>query len=176
MARKKTLFELRPFDNESFAATVERWQGKTNMGFPADIEMSLSWADAHRDYASPSGDFSYGIFGSNSEGAAAITTLVYRKDGRRWLKMLDLRLSPELDASLNDGGEYLSEIASIFTEAIAGTLRLTAVHKSDTVKLYARSSGLLSFFKGLTAHLQSANSADKLTTTIEGRWMVFRSK
>ncbi len=96
--------------------------------------------------------------------------------------MLNLHLSPDLDLSIDKNTPSLKEQADVFSTAIIGTVKLTGVHKSRVVKLYARTSVLLSFFKFIAEQLpqelarleDGGTGASKTKLSIEGRWLVMK--
>jgi alpha-N-acetylglucosamine transferase len=177
---KKLEYELRKFTSPTLGDTQKEWDRQIAKD-PDEILRSqydriFSWAAGHIDYGNHQLDtFAYGLFHDGKHQADAIVEVSYAKAGRKWLKMLDLHLSPELDAAFYDQTVDLSRMSQLFTAAIFGVLHLTdTAHRADTVKLYGRSGTLLSFLKGVATYINDRSKTPGLTVAIEGRWLVFR--
>lgn len=171
-------FELRPFSRKSLEETRAKWekQLKSHQGevMPTEYTRLLDWAA--RNMAYETGEtFAYGVFPRGEAAAVAIAEILYTRAQRKWLKFLNLTLSPEYDVGLASDAPDLIAIGHVFAAAISGTVGLTRVHKSRVTKLYGRSGTMLSFLKGLSAHLQ-ANQIEGVEVTVEGRWLVIRVK
>lgn len=180
-AKKSRLhYELREFTEESMAATEAAWAkvlaSHSSDLLPGEFTRILAWTRSRLSATSPTETLAYGVFASDRAHALAIAEIVYTKAGRKWLKMLDLHLSPELDLSMSSGAPDLWTISGVFSEAIVGTTRLTRVHVTNVVKLYARSTSLLTFFKGLAATIGAAGDNEAIDVSIEGRWLVIKTK
>lgn len=174
-------YKLQPFDAASVKATRLDWerqlQKKQEDLFSADFLRFLDWVDTHMDYADGGDEgLAYGIFRDGSKHAVAIVDVVYSKRGTKWLKMMGVNLSPDLYLRLTGDNDDFVEVLDVYQEAVFGTLALTSVHKSNTVKLYGRSGTLLAFLKALAGHTKPKLASLGINVTVEGRWVVFRKK
>lgn len=174
-------YELRAFDKNTLAATKKSWlhQIETHAGeiLPTAYVRILDWAHDHVDYSCENGNaIAYGIFPQDQQTAVAIVTVSYTKTGRKWLKVLDLDLSPTLDLSFFDDSFSFDVIGGIFAAAILGTIKLTkTAHPAKVTKLYGRSGTALTFFKGFGAAFEKFGGPKGMTVSIEGRWLVFKT-
>lgn len=176
---RKINFELRPFAADSLKKTRSRWEKQLKNAdslavMPSEYSRLMDWAEGHMDYVNGE-EFAYGIFPIDNDVAVAVAEIIYTRRQRRWLKLLNLTLSPQYDVSLSSENPKLSDLMQIFAAAVVGTVHLTAIHASTVTKLYGRSSGMLSFLKGFAGYLE-VQKVDGITATIEGRWLVFTVK
>lgn len=177
-------YELKPFDDASLKATVAGWKKELSKHqtelMPSLHEGKLVWIQTHMNYQEPNGDsLAYGIFSHGSSQASAIVDIVYTKTGQKWLKMLDLTLSPSLDLAFNADAFDFHTISGVYAATIVGAIRLTeTAHPSKITKLYGRSGTSLAFFKGFGAYMEQGSHGKNLTlkVSMEGRWLVFRQK
>lgn len=172
---------LRRFDEDSLKATVAEWQKQlTRMSgaiFPVAYDQVLSWAAKHMDYAKGE-NFSYGVFSDGSHAAEGIVDVIYTRTGNKWLKMMNLTLSPEHDVAFSTQSLDFDTLTSLFTAAIVGTFELSLEHKAKVVKLFGRTNVMLAFLTGLAAVMTERlkeSSAPKLKVSIEGRWLVAKN-
>lgn len=184
MAKTPITHELKAFDAKSLDATAVAWRKELAKHrvemMPSLHEGKLAWAASHMNYAAADGEaLAYGIFADGDPHALAIVDIVYTKTGQKWLKMLDLTLSPSLDLAFNAESADFSQIYHVFTAAMVGAVRLTKTrHPAKVTKLYGRSGTLLAFLKGFGAYMKQKGHGHNLvfTVSIEGRWLVFRQK
>lgn len=175
-------YALSPFSADSLKQTRSEWEAQVAKFpkdlLPSDFQRIVDWAADHMDYGDGEEGLAYGVFGPNRKSADAIIEVVYTKSGNKWLKMLNLFLSPRLFAGFIIPEEQINttELLNVYATALVGTVKLTGVHPSKTVKLYGRSGTLLTFLKGISAHLQEHSKAKGITVNMDGRWMVFRTK
>lgn len=180
---EKAKYEFRRFDDRSLSSTEASWKRQLSKHssevIPTEYERKLAWAREHATYGKDEEIFAYGVFRDGGLIASAIVDVVYTKAGRKWLKLLDINLTPDLDLSFNSDKPDLDAIGDVFTAAITGVIALGAVHPAKETKLYGRSGTLLSFLKGLGAHLNGDGGKlirGKIEVLMEGRWLVFRRK
>ncbi len=176
-------YSIQEFDDARLAATRKAWTKALDQE-PAEFNRAvfdrrLNLAEQSRDYAAGS-EFCYGIFKTGNSAASAIVELSYTKQSSRWIKMLNLHLSPSLDLSIDKNSPNFRELAGVFSAAIVGTIKLTGVHKSRVVKLYARTPLLLSFFQFIAEQLpkqferMNDGAGVALKLSIDGRWLVIK--
>lgn len=174
--------DVRRFDAESLEETSKAWleqvEKYSSYLSAVDFEKTLDWASAHMDYDDGEDGLAYGIFSKNSKKAAAIIEVVYTQSGRKWLKMLNLTLSPTLIAGFiaSNGGVDREALIAVYTAAVVGTLHLAGSHPSKTVKLYGRSGSLFTFLQGLAAYLKEHSGLQGISVSVDGRWLVFKVK
>jgi hypothetical protein len=174
------VYRLNQFTADSFAKTKSGWEAQLasnkNAVFFSEFTMILDYCSKCLDYGGHSGNsYAYGIFKDGSEITDAIIELVYQKDGRKWLKLLNLHLCPEVDLSFSTQDVDLTQITAIFSASVVGTVYLTSTdHPTKVTKLYGRSGTLLSFLKGLAGHIQA--NVPEIAVSIDGRWLVMSPK
>lgn len=171
-------YKLKRFDAESLAATEVNWRKQIvrhkDELIRTEYDRILKEMRENAIYDNERELFIYGVFEDGSPTASALVEVLYPKAGRRWLKQLDLHLSPVLDLSFYKDNVDLLGLSQVFGAAVAGTLRLTKDHPSQQVKLYGRSGTLLNYLKGLAVALGGEPSLKEIKITVEGRWLVFR--
>lgn len=175
------IMDVRGFDADSLGETRKAWLGQVGKHSEhlseIEFEKTLDWAAAHLDYDNGEEGLAYGIFSKNGKVAHAVIEVVYAKPGTKWLKMLNLTLSPALFLGfVTDGGIDREALTAVYTAAVAGTLKLAGKHPSKTVKLYGRSGSLFTFLQGLAEYLKEHAPVQDVTVAVEGRWLVFRTK
>jgi len=173
--------ELLPFNKVKLVATRKSWEHQL-ASHADDVVASaylrvLDWTEAHTDYTCENGNgIAYGIFESSHHAALAIVQIAYTKSGKKWLKVLDLDLSPALDVAFFEDKLNFDQIGGIFAEAILGSIKLTkTAHPAKVTKLYGRSSSALAFFKGFGAAFEKFGGESGMDVSIEGRWLVFKA-
>lgn len=174
--------EVRAFDADTLRETRDDWVAQvekhpTQLSV-TEFEKTLDWAAAHMDYQNGEDGLAYGVFRKNAKSADAIIEVVYTKSGNKWLKMLNLTLCPDCIAGFIVPGLAIDRerLASVYTGAIAGTLKLTGVHPSKTVKLYGRSGSLFSFLQGIADYITKHSKMNGVSVSVDGRWLVFKVK
>ena len=174
-------YELKPFDALTMAATRNAWEkelsNREGEVLPPRYERILDWAEGHIDYAAGRIEtLAYGIFGRSAHDADAIVELIYTKAGEKWLKLLDLHLSPSVDFAFSTQDVDIIRLNSIFAAGVDGTVRLTStMHPSNVTKVYGRSGTLLSSLKEVGTFAESSPWPG-LKVSIEGRWLVLRDE
>lgn len=180
MAEVAISYRLLPFDRQLLANTSNSWnrQLEKHEGavFPAPYRRMLAFAEGHCKYDGVPEAFAYGLFYKEDKHADAILEVCYTRSGRKWLKLLDLTMSPEIDSGFATQSIDIHRLTHLYSAAIIGVVSLTATsHPAKTVKLYARSGTLLAFFRGVGAYIEQQGDSG-LRASIEDRWLVFRSK
>jgi len=177
------LFTLKKFDTAHIDATRKEWERQLSARpelMPSEFLKHIEWIGSHMDYSDGGDDgLAYGVFHKGHSGAVAVVDVVYSRNGTKWLKMLGVNLSPDLFTALtaeNPSEQNMTDILSIYGEAITGTIKLTGIHPTNTVKLYGRTGTLLAFLKGIAAYLRENLDVPGVTVSVEGNWLVFRSK
>ncbi|MGC7405384.1 hypothetical protein ACPWR0_07480 [Pandoraea pneumonica] len=176
MASRIAQAELRRFNDAALEATKQEWARQVGAAgvFNLDYGRTLDSIANHMNYENGGGGdhLAYGIFKKNQPHACAVVHVVYtRKPAptRGWLKMMEVRLSPELDLSVAAAdSDALLEVLQIYAASISGTFALQAVHPSNVVKIYGRNASLLQLLVALVPTLQASNFNAKM----EGRWLV----
>lgn len=173
-------YKVKEFTEASLKATKVSWL-KMLKADPEDFnrsnyERKFETIAQFCDYTKE--QFWYGIFHDGEHAAVAVAEYSYTKASSKWVKMLSLHLNPQLDLSIEDNTPNFSVLAQIFTTVILGTLELTKVHTARTVKLYARSKVLLSFFEYMAQTLpprfeEKTGKELQVKISVEGRWLVF---
>lgn len=109
-----------------------------------------------------------------------IVEIVLSQNGNSiWVKILDIHLSPEIEI-VDDTEESTKSRLRVFKAALTGTFDLTKdVIKADTVKVFGRTDVLVAFLRGMHESfsvLATLGTISGITVSIEGRWLVFRTK
>lgn len=178
-AKRPIPFSLLAFSSQSLTATKKAWdtQIKDLAGelVPSEYQRILEWVGSHVDYGSKTQEsFAYGVFQNEGGPAEAIIEVSYTMLGKKWLKMLDIHLSPAMYIAFT-GGADLVRLTDTYAAAVIGTVNLTSkAHPTQTVKLYGRSGTLLAFLKGVGAYIEQNGGVEGLKVGIEGRWLVIR--
>lgn len=166
--------EIRQFTTDTLSATQEHWRGQceSSEDFTGIYQSVFDWAEEHIHYDNSNEEFAYGIFNDGSSPADAIVRVIYSSVGKRWVKMLNMDVSPKLDTSFTTEIPY-DDLASIYTATIIGVVRITQTHPTSVVKLYGRSNILLSFLTGFASYFNEAYSnKENIRVGIKGRWLV----
>lgn len=172
-------FEL--IDQKTYETTLSRWawEADVNDGFPHEVERKLQWVGeflANKANDPNNKSLAYGIFVKGSEVPAAICELVISRKtiNERWLKLLSVTLSPEIETKVGEGDvDAIQTAVTVYRTAVAGAFDAQLEHKADTLKLYGRNEDMLKLLATLLATLQSAGT--DFDAKKEGRWLVLRS-
>lgn len=173
--------QFEQLNQHSYEATLKRWtwEAEANDVFPNEVERKLSWIGEL--LPSSKGDannqsLAYGVFTAGSEVPAAVCELVISRKtaSERWLKLLSVILSPEVEAKVEAGDVDAIQTAVIaYRTAVSGAFDAQLEHNADTLKLYGRNEAMLKLLTTLLATLQSSGS--DFDAKKEGRWLVLRS-
>lgn len=175
MATAKQKFIIKSFTTESFESTKRAWLRRTtdDFTFPTEATQLLEWAAAHLDTEVQNDSVAYGIFKDGVDVASAICEVVlHRRSARsKWMKMLKIRLSPELEKGIFEQSlEAARDVQELYKAAVIGVLKLKFEHSASTLKIYGRSSEQLAFLKTLGVVLEQAVKSHKIS--IHDRWLV----
>lgn len=114
----------------------------------------------------------------NEESWAIVEMVQTRKGKAVWIKMMDIYMSPQIEASPDTEGNTQRRL-NVFTACLSGIFKLTQGIKGvDTVKVYGRTEALVAFLRGMHDTLSAMNSLGTISgieVSIEGRWLVFRA-
>jgi len=175
----KRNFRLGPFDGAKFEATQVSWMSTVeDLGLPPlEYEKTISWVESHIQYDVKNGDsYAYGIFQNERDDAVAIVDIVHstRVRDAGLIKMLEVTMGPALAPSKITTESY-AELLGIYSEAIVGTIALTAeAHPARIVKLFGRDDDLMKLFVALNVQLNAQTDAP-IKSKLEGRWLVISS-
>lgn len=168
---------LEKFTRNGLKETRKAWKkefdGRSDDLVWAEYEGILLYAAKHIKYTDESESDAYGIFPEGTDRAVAILDVAYKKHGPRWMKVLDLYVSPALDYSASEAGADIDSLTLVFGAAVLGALKLSGAHNARALKLYGRSASQLSFFRGLALSLEETKAEHGVETVVEGRWLVF---
>ncbi len=177
----KQSFVFKAFDEKSFQSTAEVWtqEALNGLAFPSEIEQLMAWAARH--LAPQEGaSVAYGIFSPDSKVAVAICEIVVtRKSVRsKWIKMLRVRLRPQIDDALNSTSEAssagLRDALEIFIQATLGTFKLGKVEQANTIKIYGRTRQQADFLRFLGVELEKLPH-NPMMVAMEGKFLVVQS-
>lgn len=168
-------------DQESYQATLQRWtwEAESNDIFPHEVERKLQWIHQVVANDTPSSNncsLAYGIFFPEQKIPVAVCELVISRKTiqERWLKLLNVTLSPELELRIEGGDVSAIETAvRVYRTAVGGSFAAQLEHNADTLKLYGRNETMLKLLSTLLATLQSSGA--DFDAKKEGRWLVLRS-
>jgi hypothetical protein len=168
-----TKHTLRQFTDKEFSNTRLDWKKKAGEAeFASEYGVVFDWADTHREYddaASVGNSLAYGIFSARATKACAIVDVVSHKKGRNsTTKLLKIYITPEYW----DIDKHQDKVRDIFISAIIGTVELSKQVSARTVKLYGRSTQLLSLLHSLHVYMHD-NKAELpgVTVAMKGRWL-----
>ena len=181
MSTEPGQLQFEQLTEQSYKATLERWtwEADANDVFPHEVERKLRWVGEllsngkgdpnHRSLA-------YGAFTVGSDVPAAVCELVISRKtmNERWLKLLSVILSPEVEAKVEAGDvEAIQTAVMAYRTAVSGAFDAQLEHNADILKLYGRNEAMLKLLTTLLATLQSSGS--DFDAKKEGRWLVLRS-
>ena len=173
--------QFEQLNQQAYEATLKRWtwEADVNDGFPHEVERKLRWIEEL--LSNGKGDannqsLAYGVFAERAEVPVAVCELVISRKtvSERWLKLLSVMLSPEVEAKVEAGDvEAIQTAVMAYRTAVSGSFNAQLEHNADTLKLYGRNEAMLKLLTTLLATLQSSGS--DFDAKKEGRWLVLRS-
>ena len=176
------MMRFQSFDAKTIQDTTVDWMSKIekNQGFEPQVRQALDWAQrnmAAETRGQDSYEVAYGVFHDKNECATAICEVHFNKHGSnsKWMKMLNVRLNPSLEAGVYiDDAIEINLAVEAYICCVLGVLGIKETHNADTVKIYGRSEFqkllLVTFADKLNAGL-----IDKAyNVTVEGRWLVVK--
>jgi predicted RNA-binding protein with RPS1 domain len=172
-------FSLKQFNEANFTSTGKAWLKKASseISFPTEAHQILEWASSRLDLTTQGDSVAFGIFKDGADIAAAICEIaITRKTARsRWMKMLRVRLSPDLEMGVFDGSiEAMSDVQNVYVAAVAGVLKLKMEHNATILKIYGRSHEQLSLLKVLGIELEK--HLKNHTIRMDGRWLTIENE
>ncbi|MFZ3124544.1 MAG: hypothetical protein WA129_05385 [Acidovorax sp.] len=173
--------QFEQLNQQSYEATLERWtwEADANDVFPHEVERRLRWIGELLSNGKGDANYrslAYGVFTVGSEVPAAVCELVISRKtmNERWLKLLSVILSPEVEAKVEAGDvDAIQTAVMAYRTAVSGAFDAQLEHNADTLKLYGRNEAMLKLLTTLLATLQSSGS--DFDAKKEGRWLVLRS-
>ena len=114
----------------------------------------------------------------NDKVACAMVEISYaqtsRDDPNSRLKLLNLRLSPDLDSATGDASsEMLHRVRDVLATLFEGILEMSGEQKpTDTLKIYCERDADAAFFEMVAVTLNSADSGVSLDVSRHGRWVL----
>lgn len=174
----KLKFALKSFDENTYQATSKAWLKRTKGGnsFPTEAEQVLEWVHSHMVIDVQGDSVAFGLFKDGVDVASAVAEIsIQRKSSRsRWMKMLRVRLSPELeDGVFQKSMEALQDVQAAYVAAVGGVLKLKFEHDASTLKIYGRSAEQLAFLQVLALKMEEALKNHKVS--MNGRWLVIEN-
>lgn len=171
-----TSYDLKPFTPKTLESTKKDWE-KIAGGdeFATEYGFVFEWAGQHIDYDNGHNDsLAYGLFKTKSTKASAIVEVIQRMQARKGLtKMLKLWITPQYW----DTETHRMEIASIMIHSILGTMVLSKQNQSKTVKIYGRTSQMLSILHTvhtMFSEMIAKGDAPGVAVNIVSRWLEFK--
>lgn len=176
------MFEFRPFSHDDVEATAQKWEREAfdNDCFPEDVPKKLHPVRAALTCVSvgPHKTLHYGVFQKGSQVAVALAEMVLTDRGAlggKWLKLLKLTMSPEVETLLIEEHQDATETTvKAYATAVIGAFKERMTHEADTLKIYGRSEDQLKFLSLLLMFINQ-EQGHKLTGKKEGRWLVLRT-
>jgi hypothetical protein len=172
-------YKLRELDVASLARTEAEWKKQLQQHAetlsPSSYLRILDWAATHMTYGGNAESFAYGLFRDDDQHADAILDVCYTKSGKKWLKMLELVQSPDIDHGIFSQTIDPIRVIEVYGASLLGTAGLTSVHPSATIKLFGRSEALLAFYVAVCTYLVDKIKIPHVKVAIEGRFLVIRA-
>lgn len=171
-------FGLKAFTDEAFLATERSWMRRAtgDFSFPTEAPQILSWARTRLNPNVVNDSVAFGVFKDGVEIASAICEVVLtRKSVRsRWMKMIKLRLSPELEKGVYEENlDTARDVLAVYAAAVYGVLRLKLEHDATILKIYGRSAEQIAFLKALGVELEKHIKNHRIS--IHDRWLVIEN-
>ncbi len=180
MAKKiNEIHEMKAFTQETFKATEKVWKAKTaNATFPTEAAQLLGWIQAQMAEREPHACCAYGLFEKGSDVADAVCEVVVKRITSRskWVKMLRLRLNPELDERIySDDIHAFDEVIGLYGSGVLGVLKLKNEVNATTLKIFGRSAEQLNFLRVLGSFLEKQKLLKDHSIQMKGRWLVIEN-
>lgn len=177
MAKIKRPFELKAFNSVTFAATETAWKqdAADGMAFPPEVEQLMDWARGrlgHKDGDS----VAFGVFGPGNSEAFGIAEVVMTRRSKRdkWIKLLRVRLRPQLDNKVvANEPQSVSEALSVYADAARGLFLMKNEHEASILKLYGRNQAQLAFLTVVGEKLRQ--SLHNEVAKMEGNFLVIKT-
>lgn len=144
-----------------------------DFSFPTEAPQILSWAKERLDPNVVNDSVAFGIFKDEVNVASAICEVVLTRKSIRskWMKMIKLRLSPELEKGVYEGDlQTAKDVIDVYAAAVYGVLKLKLEHDATILKIYGRSTEQIAFLKSLGIELEKRIKHHRIS--IHDRWLV----
>lgn len=177
-------FELKPVDQELLDKTEAEWteQLEAHPGDlpPARFMQFIEWSRDHVDGQSTAGRgraYCYALVREDSPTiAVALLSISYARPETNspWLKVLEMRLEPQLDAMADndDEEETLVKLSEILGAILLETFRLAhADFPSKELKVYGELPATRQFMEGIAVSLRDKGIKAKA----HGNWLILRT-
>jgi hypothetical protein len=175
--------EFRLFEQIDYNETREKWSEEAleRDFFPDEVDRHLRVV---KDYLGGADDaqhrsLAYGVFNPGSHVAAGVCSLVLSDRGvanGKWLKLLDVRISPEASALLSEDDVDAAQcVVHVYKAAVNGAFEARLDHEADTLKLYGRNDSQLQFLTVLLAVIRDDDSSN-IAAKRAGRWLVINTR
>lgn len=173
-AKARDEYIFKPFNDATLAATRTAWldDAANGDGFGPDVEQLMDWVDGHIDVTQ--NEIAYGVFKREEKVAIGICELAVTKPSVRgkWVKMIRLRLRPQLDAALfTNDPVALSTAVKAYTSSVVGVYHVKNVHGATIIKVYGRTQEQMRFLNFMVAYLKDRPDAT-FKAELQGRWLV----
>jgi hypothetical protein len=172
--------KFQPFSATALQATQKSWKASVARlgGFLPSLDQLFDWATKNaveKTAAHGAYEIAYGVFEAGNDVAHAIceVTVNRRSAQSKWVKMLNLRLHP-----LTEDGVFKNDVVATqtainaYVTCILGVFTVKTSHNADTLKVYGRTHEQLSLLTALATTINAGTSKHKLTSRIDGRWLV----
>lgn len=171
--------EFRKITQQEYEATLAKWTKEAEECdcFPEEVPRKLAFI---QEALTPPQDsvfrrLAYGLFANDAPVATGVCELVLSNKGSlggKWIKLMNLVLSPEIDTKMQDEDMVAIDAAvSAYKAAALGAFSVRLEHEADTLKLYARNDQQLRFLMVLLAMIKADNSST-LRASRQGKWLV----
>ena len=166
-------YSFKPFSKSSFKATKSHWLNlaEDGWGFRSSVERLFDDAEDKLIHQDGKAVF-FGVFEEKTKYACALCEIVVMRRGIRnkWVKMLNLHLSPDLEAHSGESHE-------IFLTSMTGSSGLQMEHNANILKIYGRTNEQLELLKTLVKFIAATDAAKekKFEAKIEGRFLTIES-
>lgn len=175
--------EFLQFTDKKYQATLTKWADEATKSdaFPHEVERRLQWIAESLccQQVSTQKTIAYGVFKKSEDVAICTCELVLSDRGQlsgKWLKLLKITLSPEIDLLLTQEDFDAMQLAvNAYKTAVLGAFDARLEHDAATLKLYGRNDDQLQFLMTLLAMLKDSQ-ASGLRAGREGRWLVLRTE
>lgn len=172
--------EFRQMCKQAHLETLGKWTAEAEEGdfFPDEVLQKLNWINetfTEENSKSSHKRLAYGVFQPGEQVAIAVCELVLSDRGQlagRWLKMLRITLSPEVELLLiEEDMDAVNLAVTAYKIAILGSFSERLHHEADTLKLYGRTEEILRFLLVLLVSINQ-DATSKVSASKEGRWLV----
>ncbi|MDT0137738.1 hypothetical protein [Acidovorax sp. PRC11] len=171
--------EFRKFTQQEYEATLAKWtkEAEDCDCFPEEVPRKLAFIQESLGPTQGSvfQRLAYGLFANDEPVATGVCELVLSNKGLlggKWIKLMNLVLSPEIDTKMQDEDMAAMHAAvSAYKAAALGAFSVRLEHDADTLKLYARNDQQLRFLMVLLATIKD-DSSSNLRASRQGRWLV----